>query len=105
MDQNKNQLEPEDIELKYHTPTYSNFSEWGYKDKSNKAFQALLAYELNAMRYDKPNPFQPTYIPKGERMIDYAKSFGTTVEEMKGQRRAVEFHIKKLDRRGANLAL
>jgi len=42
------------------------------------AFDALLAYELNCMKYDRVG--KPTYLPEGERIEDFAYKYRTTVK-------------------------
>lgn len=63
-----------------------------YKTVSIRAFDAALAYEKNCRaKYDRFNkPSLP--IPKGEQMSDYARAFGTTVQEMK----ECEFQVEHL---------
>ena len=61
--------------------------------KSEVAFAALMAYEVNAQKYDQP--FGATNIPKGQRMSDYAMTFNTTIAEMKTQWRNVEEVLKR----------
>jgi len=60
---------------------------------SENAFNARLAYELNCeAKYDYPS--RPSRCPiKGERMIDYAERFETTLEEMKRVLPAVEIYM------------
>lgn len=62
--------------------------------KTERAFQALLAYEKNCIaKYDYPDnrPSKPPI--KGERMSDYAERYGTTIEEMKSHWRGVEYAL------------
>lgn len=56
-----------------------------------RAFNALLAYELNCCRHEARylDP-RMAKIPKGERMDDFAMRYGTTVWEMKKEWRHVE---------------
>jgi len=65
-------------------------------DKYNAAFDARLAYERNCIaKYDYPDN-RPSKSPIfGERMIDYAYKFGTTVEEMKKVEGQVELFLEK----------
>ena len=54
--------------------------------KYERAFNARLAYEKNCIaKYDYPDwmckPSKPPI--KGERMIDFAMKYNTTIEEMK----------------------
>ena len=63
-------------------------------DKTERAFQALLAYEKNCIaKYDSPDnrPSKPPI--KGERMSDYAERYGTTIEEMKSHWKSVEYAL------------
>jgi hypothetical protein len=55
-------------------------------------FQALLAYELNAQKYDNPYGM-PVFVPIGERISDYARTYGVTVNSMKSEWNRVEFYI------------
>ena len=55
-------------------------------EKYERAFEARLAYEKNCIdKYDYPDWMMKTSRPpkKGERMIDFAMRFNTTIEEMK----------------------
>lgn len=65
-----------------------------WREKSERAFQALLAYEKNCIaKYDYPDS-RPSKPPiKGERMSDYAERYGTTIEEMKSHWRGVEYAL------------
>ena len=56
------------------------------------AFDALLAYELNCMKYDKQG--KPTYLPEGEAMSDFARNYGTTIKEMQKCWDEVEMNLK-----------
>lgn len=53
-------------------------------EKQKRAFDAMLAYERNCiLKYDYPDN-RPSKQPiMGERMIDFACRFKTTIEEMK----------------------
>lgn len=65
-----------------------------WREKSERAFQALLAYEKNCIaKYDYPDnrPSKPPI--KGERMSDYAERYGTTIEEMKSHWKGVEYAL------------
>ncbi len=60
-------------------------------ERSRKpAFDALLEYERNCQaKYDRPG--QPSRTPpQGERMEDYARKHGVTIEQMKECRNDVE---------------
>lgn len=62
-------------------------------EKQKRAFDALLAYERNCLKYEAKHPQHLQYrvrIPRGERMSDFAMRFGTTVKEMKKHWLAVE---------------
>ena len=64
------------------------------REKSERAFQSLLAYEKNCIaKYDSPDnrPSKPPI--KGERMSDYAERYGTTIEEMKSHWKSVEYAL------------
>lgn len=64
------------------------------REKSERAFQSLLAYEKNCIaKYDSPDnrPGKPPI--KGERMSDYAERYGTTIEEMKSHWKSVEYAL------------
>ena len=60
-------------------------------EKQERAYNALLAYEKNCLKYEAKyiNP-QMAKIPKGEHMSDFAMRYGTTIKEMKDQWRQVE---------------
>ena len=60
-------------------------------DKHKRAFDALLAYEKNCiLKYDYPDN-RPSIPPKkGERMEDYARTFGVEIKDMKACWREVE---------------
>ena len=60
-------------------------------DKHKRAFDALLAYEKNCiLKYDYPDN-RPSKPPKkGERMEDYARTFGVEIKDMKACWREVE---------------
>ena len=65
-------------------------------DKQQRAFKALLEYELNCIaKYDylDDRPSKPP--KKGETMFDYANKYGTTIEEMKKYWQEVENEIKR----------
>jgi len=55
------------------------------------AFNAALAYEKNCIeKYDYID-MRPSRPPKkGDRMVDFANRYGTTVKEMKNQGRVVD---------------
>jgi len=62
-------------------------------EKYERAFNARLAYEKNCIdKYDYPDwmckPSKPPI--KGERMIDFAIKYNTTIEEMKACELQVE---------------
>lgn len=61
---------------------------------SKRAFDALLAYERNCIaKYDRPN--RPSVMPPtGERMEDFARQYGTTIEDMKKARNDVEAFLE-----------
>lgn len=64
------------------------------KEKHQRAYQAMLAYELNCeQKYDRPNrPSLP--IPKEESIGAFAAKHKTTVKEMKAYDRMVERAIE-----------
>ncbi len=67
-------------------------------DNSKNAFDALLAYEINCMKYESQFPKHLEHlarIPHDERMKDFALKFNTTITEMRNQRNAVDNHLKK----------
>lgn len=56
------------------------------EEKYESAFNARLAYEKNCIaKYDYPDWMRKPSKPpiKGERMIDFAMKYNTTIEEMK----------------------
>lgn len=61
------------------------------------AFNAMLAYEKNCIaKYDYLDN-RPSKIPiKGERIGDFAYSYGTTVKEMRNCEMQVEYTLKHL---------
>lgn len=65
-------------------------------DKQQRAFRALLEYELNCIvKYDYPDnrPSKPPI--KSETMYAYSQKYGTTIEEMKKFEKQVEDEIKR----------
>lgn len=78
-------------------PYLVDMSEWHYE--SEKAFNALLEYEINCqMKVDRPFEL-PSKTPKrGERMEDFACWHGTTVKKMKNSWKAVEECISRMPR-------
>lgn len=53
-------------------------------DSHQRAFNAALHYEMNCRaKYDFPDNRPSLPIPKGERIDDFARQYGTTVNEMK----------------------
>ncbi len=74
-----------------------------YRAKPNKEWvelqershTALLKYEISCiLKYDRPFP-QPSRVPKkGDRMVDFAQKYGTTIQEMKKHWRSVEYELE-----------
>ena len=60
--------------------------------RADAAFDALLAYELNCMKYDKAG--RPTALPAGEGISDFAEMYGTTRAEMQSRWDDVERNLK-----------
>jgi hypothetical protein len=59
--------------------------------KQERAYNALLAYEKNCLKYEaKYIDPRMAKIPKGEMMGDFAMRYGTTIKEMKDQWQHVE---------------
>lgn len=58
------------------------------------AFDALVAYERNCIaKYD--HPVHPSRKPvEGERMEDFARQYGTTIDDMKKARNEVEAFLE-----------
>jgi len=78
-------------------PYLVDMSEWRWE--SEKAFNALLEYEINCeMKYDRPFGLPSKYPKQGERMVDFAYRHNTSVQRMKNQWRNVEEHIKRISR-------
>tara|TARA_R110000772_G_C13310332_1_gene440574 strand:- start:8779 stop:9270 length:492 start_codon:yes stop_codon:yes gene_type:complete len=71
--------------------------EWkSFRTSGQNAYNALLAYELNCMeKYDQPMGHSKP--PKmGDRMVDFAIRFGTSVEQMKQHWVAVDLETRQL---------
>lgn len=62
---------------------------------SQRSYYALLEYELNATNYDRINA-PSLHIPVGERMIDYAIEYNTTIDDMKKHELEVDRYISKM---------
>lgn len=78
-------------------PYLVDISEWHYE--SEKAFNALLEYEINCqMKYDRPFGLPSKNPKRGERMEDFACWHGTTAQKMKNSWKAVEEWINSMPR-------
>lgn len=67
-------------------------------EKYERAFNAAMAYERNCRaKYDYPDFLRKASIPpiKGERMVDFAFKFRTTIKEMKSCERQVDKMLAK----------
>lgn len=61
-----------------------------FSSHDDNACAALHAYEDSCKKYDAMTPpGKPVFIPKGERMEDFARKFGCTVESMKQHWRCI----------------